>query len=650
MFYKKLLPVCLLFSLFSVAAFAGAAGMCSKQKSHKGGPAAKTTLASLAEDNYDIKYLKFNLSFTDTSVYVAGNVATTAQVVASTMATYVFELDTTLNIDSAFINGTAVTVATAGAIRTITLPSALSAGAIFTAKIYYKGLPPGGGGGFFNGITHSVSGSGTHMVFTISDPYVAKNWWPCKQSIPDKIDSVDMFITVPRGVVDGSNGLLVNVDTSTVSGFATYHWKTNYKIDYYLISVAIARYTQYKSFMHFTGSTDSMLVHNFFMDTATFNPAFKPRFDSLPMIINFYSGLFGRYPFWREKYGVCYTTLPGGMEHQTMVTIGVPNTYVIAHELCHQWFGDNVTYKTWGDTWLSEGFATFSEQLFLDHFWSPAAGKAQRQNYLNTATSNVCGRLYVDDTTSSATLFDGTTVYAKGAAVVRMLQYAAPSDSVFFHTLRDYQTTYALGHASTADLKALAETYYGYNLDTFFNQWVYGYGYPIYTMSWDQVGTTVYVKLAQKRSCPSRFNNHFSTHLQLQLHGATADTFIKVYNSADTQIYVFDWAPTMTNVYLNTDIWTLLKLTNPVSHDPKLGVGMLPLKDIKIFPNPTENNWQVEYVNEGVTLALYDMEGRSVWLGLTQKGNTTIPGQKLAPGNYFLKLGDMGGSVKLTHW
>ncbi|MBC7554052.1 MAG: hypothetical protein H7257_08735, partial [Taibaiella sp.] len=349
--------------VLSVQAMAGA-GFC---QGHKKNTAAKTTLADPAEDNYDVKYLRFDIKVSDTSVYVSGNVATTAQVVAATMGSYVFELDTSYTIDSAKINGSLVAVTTTSTTRTLTLSTALTTGAMFTAQVYYHGLPPGGTGGFFNGITHSVSAAGTHMVFTVSDPYVAKNWWPCKQSVTDKIDSMDMLVTVPAGRADGSNGVLIGVDSTSTAGQWTYHWKTNYKIDYYLISIAVAKYGQYKSYAHFTGSTDSVLIHNFFLDTATFNPAYKAGFDSLGQFIDYFSSLFGRYPFWREKYGVCYTSLPGGMEHQTMTTIGVPNTYVIAHELAHQWFGDNVTYKTWGDVWLSEGFATFAEQLFLGH-------------------------------------------------------------------------------------------------------------------------------------------------------------------------------------------------------------------------------------------------------------------------------------------
>jgi aminopeptidase N len=606
----------------------------------------RTTLASLAEDDYDVKYLRFNIQVSDTSVYVAGNVATTAQVTAPTMAAYVFELDSTLSIDSATVNSINRTVTRSGSLCTISLPAAFTSGALFTAQIYYHGLPPGGGGGFFNGITHSVSSAGTHMVFTVSDPYVAKNWWPCKQSIPDKIDSVDMFVTVPRGVADGSCGVLVNVDTSTTAGFWTYHWKTNYKIDYYLISIAVAKYAQYKSYWHFTGSSDSVLIHNFFIDTTTFNPAYKARFDSLGMIMDYYSGLFGRYPFWKEKYGVCYTSLPGGMEHQTMTTIGNPSTSVIAHELCHQWFGDNVTYKTWGDMWLSEGFATFSEQLFLAHFWSAAAGKAQRQAYQSLALSRPCGKLYVDDTTTSDSLFDGATVYAKGAAVVRMLQYAAPSDSIFFSVLRQFQANYAYGHAATADLKTLAESQYGYNLDTFFNQWIYGRGYPSYKISWNQQGSTVYVKLIQSTSCPSA-TRHFSNYVQLQLHGTTADTVVKVYNASDTQVYVFNWAPAMSSVQLNPDIWTLCRLNGVVVKDATLRLGAVRPAEYKVYPNPTRNNWQIENLEEGTALELTDINGRTVWTGTATRATTSIPAANLSAGSYFLLAGGLQQGLKL---
>lgn len=633
-----------------------AAKFCSKSGKNAGS-AARTTVADPGENDYDVKYLKFNLHLTDTSTYVSGDVSTTAVVTTTSLTKYVFELDPTMNIDSAKVNGAVLPVVTGGFVRSVFLPTPLSSGTFFTAQIFYHGTPPTSSGSFFNGMTLGTTSAGTKVLFTVSDPYVAKNWWPSKQSITDKIDSVDMVVTVPRDVVDGSNGILVNVDTSSSPGYNKFHWQTHYLIDYYLISVAVARYAQYKSYWHFTGSTDSVLIHNFFIDTATFNPAYKANFDSIGMFLDYFSSLYGRYPFWREKYGVCYTTLPGGMEHQTMTTIGTPTTDVIAHELCHQWFGDHVTYSTWGDVWLSEGFATFSEQLFLEHFWGPAAGLARRQAYLGITLGNPCGEVYVTDTTSSTTLFESSTVYAKAQGVVTMLRYLAPTDSIFFQVLRNYQNTYAFGNASTADLKAIAESLYGFSLDTFFNQWIYGKGYPKYKVSWDQVGSSVIIKLIQQTSCPAS-TPHFSTPLELQLHATSADTIVKVYNSLDTQIFILDWAPEMTSVILNPDVWTICTKIGNIKQDTTLRAA-LNIKsafseDVKIFPNPSKNSWVVEHLPLDTGLTLSDMNGRILWKGKSNSyGIALIPGNNLPAGNYLLKLNNnnqFSGSVKLVHW
>ncbi|MES2702868.1 MAG: M1 family aminopeptidase [Bacteroidota bacterium] len=610
---------------------------------------AKATTAHAGEDDYDIKHLRFNLNVTDTATYIQGNVATTAQVVASSMTNYIFELGPDMIIDSAKVNGTLYTVSGTGPVRTITLSSALASGTMFTAQIFYHGTPPTGSG-FFNGVAHAISSGGTHMMYTVSDPWVALNWWPCKQSVIDQADSVDMFIRVPAGVVDGSNGVLVNVDNTSAPGYSIYHWKTRYPIDYYLISLAVARYSEYRSYWHFTSSTDSMLIQNFFMDTATFNPAHKAKFDSVGMMIDYFSNLYGvRYPFWQEKYGMCFTALTGGMEHQTMTTIGVTDTKTIAHELNHQWFGDNVTYKTWGDMWLSEGFATFSEQLYYNHFWSPAAARAHRLGQVAQALSQPCGRTYVTDTSTSDSLFT-LNQYPKAAIIINSLRYTAPEDSLFFKVLRIYQNTYALSNASTADFKAIAESVYGTNLDTFFNQWIYGRGYPLYKVSWNQSGSTVWVKLIQTQSCPSA-TNHFSTYVQLLLKAGALDTIVKVYNSLDTQVFMFDWPQTMTGVGLNTEGWTVLKQNGIISKDVTLGLGAITPGKLRILPNPTRNHWQVEELPADTGLALVDMNGRIIWEGNSGTGKTTIPGERLPAGNYMLKISGIdNGGVKLVHW
>jgi len=639
MYMKRMFSVLLMAAISLTAithASAHGGSYCAAGKKGNKAAAKSTALGDLAEDMYDIKHLRFDLQMSDTSIYVKGNVATTAHVVVPAMSEYVFELSDALTIDSAKVNGIMLPVTTAGNIRRITLPLTLTTGSVFTARIWYQGMPPAGAGGFFNGITHTVSGGGTHMVYTVSDPWVALNWWPCKQSVLDQADSVDMFITVPEGVVDGSTGKLVSTDMTSTPGYWTYHWKTNYPIDYYLISLAIARYSEYKSYAHFSGSDDSVLVQNFLMDTATFNPAHKAKFDSVTYMIDYFSSLIGRYPFWQEKFGMCFTTLSGGMEHQTMVTIGVTDVETIAHELMHQWFGDNVTYKSWRDMWLSEGFASYAEHLYRERFHGAAAARQKRIQHVTLATSQACGRTYLTDTTTSDSLFT-VNQYYKASIILHTLRSMAPHDSIFFKTLRTYQQTYAHSNASTQDFKAIAETVYGRNLDTFFNQWIYGRGFPVYKTSWNQTGNKVYIKLMQSQSCPS-YTNHFSTPIELQLKAGTLDTIIQVYNSVDTQFYELEWTPTITSVVINPNANVVLRNLG-ISKDPSLvSTGMIERNKVQIHPNPTDDSWNITPLPAGTDIALLDMSGRILWESKSNGSTTSVPGRNLPSGTYMLRV------------
>jgi aminopeptidase N len=336
------------------------------------------------------------------------------------------------------------------------------------------------------------------------------------------------------------------------------------------------------------------------------------------------------------------------MEHQTLTTIGVPNTYIIAHELMHQWFGDHVTYATWGEMWLSEGFACFSEQLFLTHFWGPAAGRTHRHNYLNSALTQPCGQEYVTDTSGPNTLFYQPTVYYKGQGIVTMLRILAPTDSQFFQVLRNYQQNYAFGNGSVAEMNAIADSVYGFSLDSFFNEWIYGYGFPKYTITWNQVGTTVYVQLIQTPSCTGH-PTHFNTPVELQLHSAAGDTIVIAYNTLDTQVFTYTWADTMSSLILNPDTVTICKLLT-LTQDKTLGIfsgNPVSRPAPRIYPNPSGNYWQIDLIEENTILVLTDITGKVVWRGKAGKGITLIPGKPLPAGDYMLKAGNMD-SVKLT--
>ena len=229
---RKFLLFSVLVTLFAGQLSAAPFWHRHNKKQLDNGITERTMIADPGEAYYDMKYVQFHLNMSDTSLFISGNVATTAMSVVFSMTSYVFELDTTFTIDSAKVNGVLLPVFNTGAtVRTIILPTALDSGAMFTAQIFYHGFPPPGSG-FFNGLTHAVSAGGTNMVYSVSDPYQTPYWWPSKQCLTDKIDSVDMFVTVPSGVYDGSNGLLVNIDSVSNPGYWQFHWQTHYAVSY----------------------------------------------------------------------------------------------------------------------------------------------------------------------------------------------------------------------------------------------------------------------------------------------------------------------------------------------------------------------------------------------------------------------------------
>jgi hypothetical protein len=158
----------------------------------------------------------------------------------------------------------------------------------------------------------------------------------------------------------------------------------------------------------------------------------------------------------------------------------------------------------------------------------------------------------------------------------------------------------------------------------------------------------VFVRLVQTTSCPS-YTRRFSTYVELQLKAGSIDTFIKVYNSLDTQTYVFDYTPTLTNVYLNPNGWTVLQQTGISTRDPKLAEEPIYIPTPLIYPNPTANSWTIDGLEDNKIWTLTDVQGKTIATGRTQKYHTEIPGNQLGKGTYYLKL-DQKDSIKLLHW
>ena len=343
--------------------------------------------------DYDVHYYGIDLEVSDTSTFIRGStqIGSTALV---GMDEVVFELSVNLTVDSVFIDGVKVPAFAHGNdLVRITAASTIDPGETFSTRIFYHGT--GGRYGFFSGISSRRDPFwGKRVTYTLSEPFHALDWFACKQVLTDKADSADIYLTVGDHLKAGSNGLLAGID-SLPGNRARYRWETRYPIAFYLLSLSVSEYQDYSYYLHPEHAVDSFLFQNYIYDTAAYLLAFKDDIDATGDMMLSFSGLFGDYPFWKEKYGHCLAPMGGGMEHQTMTTLANFGFNLVAHELAHQWFGDNVTCASWQDIWVNEGFASYAEYLALEQLVSYTAAAEWMEMAHNRVYTEPEGSVYI---------------------------------------------------------------------------------------------------------------------------------------------------------------------------------------------------------------------------------------------------------------
>ncbi len=595
-------------------------------------------------NKYDMKFQHLNLNMERTGKSVSGNVRSLAQVKSSTLDTFGLELYSSLIIDSARINGLLVTPIRNSHAVSFVLPNTLQQNEMIDATIYYRGTAPTlNGSAIGDGLNNGTSQSwGNQVTWSLSEPYSAYEWFPCKQQLQDKLDSVYVYVTTDAANKVGSNGILTAVvDLGTKK---RYEWKSKYVIDYYLISVAIAKYVDYSFYAHPAGTTDSILIQNYIYDNPATLTNFKSVIDQTDDLVEFFSDKFGLYPFANEKYGHAMAPFGGGMEHQTMTSLGSFNFELVAHELGHQWWGDHVTCSTWNDIFINEGFASYCEHIALEQFNPTNAASTMLQIHNNVMSQNG-GSVYNPDTVTVNRIFSSRLSYDKGSAVVHSLRFVINDDNLFFTALKNFQQQFAYNTASILDFKTSVENTTGLNLTQFFNQWIFGEGYPTFTVKWNQVGNNFYLKNTETVSMSS-VTPLFITPIEFKLTRSNGDTIIKVYQDALVKDYSFTVNGTISNVTTDPNNWILNKGT--VTRDANL-VSLNELNEnhfISVYPNPAKENLIVNNtINANATqfqYTIHDVSGKLILNGTTQQ---LIEIENLTNGMYFLIINDENGNL-----
>ena len=530
--------------------------------------------------NYNITYHRLEFTVNPTVKFITGKVFTTYTAL-SNMTTITFDFANELTASSVKMGTTNLTfVENTNNELIITLPATQVAGTSATVQINYSGVPPANGFDSFVQSTHNSS----PIIWTLSEPFGARDWWPCKQDLNDKVDSIDVYITAPSQYIAVSNG--VETTAPVISGAnKTTHFHHGYPIPAYLICMAVTNYTVYNQTGGTAPNTYPIINYIYPENAATT----EPQLDETPNILALYENLFEVYPFHNEKYGHAQFGWGGGMEHTTVSFMVGFGRQLIAHEMAHQWFGDKVTCGSWNDIWLNEGFATYLATLVIENFDGVDAFVTEKQSMIDYITSSPTGNVYLTDTqaTSVNRIFSSRLSYDKGAMVLEMLRFKL-GDALFFQGLKNYlaNPNLAYKYAVTTDLKSHLEAVYGQDLTEFFNDWIYNQGYPTYTITAQNWGSGQ-AKFVINQTQSDASVSYFEMPVPVRIYGASGQQADIVLNNT------FDGEEIITTVpfpITSVDFDPERHLIAAASSSVTLGNQTFDLDSaISIYPNPSSD-------------------------------------------------------------
>ena len=576
--------------------------------------------------NYDITYHKLEFTVNPSVAFILGKV-TTNFTALDNLSTVTFDLDNNLTVSEVTQNGNNVSFSqNFNDELVIILQNTLNQGSSTAVTITYSGNPTSNGFGSFEVNTHN----GTPILWTLSEPYGALGWWPCKQDLNDKIDAIDVYITASDQYSAVSNGL--EISQTTNSSNKTTHFKHQYPIPAYLIAIAVTNYQTYSHTVSNNGKPFPIVNYVYPESLTTAQNSTGITVD----IMNYFIDLFGNYPFDNEKYGHAQFGWGGGMEHTTVSFMGSFNRNLIAHELAHQWFGDKVTCGSWKDIWLNEGFATYLTGLTVENLDGETAFKNWRSSNVSSITSITDGAVYLSDadTTSVNRIFNSRLSYKKGAMVLHMLRKKL-GETNFFSGIKNYITdpNLAYKYAKTPDLIAHLETSSSLNLEEFFNDWVYNEGYPSYTLNWHQTATnTINIELNQTQSDASV--SFFEANVPIRLTGVNGEILDLILdNTTNSQTFVKNVSFEIKSIEIDPEYHIISKNNTAV-----LGINnFLKLHDnVSFHPNPTSSFINIKTSNTVIIekTIIYNTIGKQIFESLNKQINLT----KLNNGIYFIKV------------
>jgi len=329
-----------------------------------------------------------------------------------------------------------------------------------------------------------------HIVWTQGETEDNHFWVPT-YDFPNDKETWEFFIWTAKNERALSNGRLAG--SRAVGDSIEWHWVLEKPASTYLMTTVVGNYTLLEDKPWRNVSV------GYWTYPDSVDAAWRG-FARTPQAIDVFSRKTGvPYPWNKYDQIVIPQFQYGGMENVTATSQNdaeilhpawsepqANSVGLMAHELGHQWYGDLLTTRRWGDVWLNEGFATFMEQVFreadagVDEAAIDRLG-AQEQTIQADRRGRrpIVWNRWVNDPIE---VFFSGHIYPKGATILQMLRHQL-GDELFWKAMNHYTTSHAYNNVVTDDLRKAFEETTGRDYKTFFDQWVYGAGFPVFQVS-----------------------------------------------------------------------------------------------------------------------------------------------------------------------
>jgi len=404
-------------------------------------------------------------------------------------------------------------------------------GATSSIKFYYSGNPkestnPPWDGGF----VWQKDSLGYEWVGVACEGIGASVWWPCKDHISDEPDSMKVNIECPVHLYCVSNGN-IKKRRDLDDGYARHEWVINYPINNYDVTVNIGRYALFND-KYIALDGDSLNL-NYYVLKYNLEKA-KKHFKQVNKMLQCYEKFFGKYPFWKDGFAIVEAPF-WGMEHQEAIAYGnkFQNNafgfdYIIVHESAHEYWGNAITCKDFGDLWIHEAFATYSEVIFIEN----TQGKAAAQKYLDGLLDKIRNKIPIQGPNNvNYHNFEDSDMYYKGAWMLHTLRSVIDNDMLWYSILYSLAREFRF---KSVDSKTIIDYFNKrtvLDLDNIFDQYLKHAEIPTLVYKIKQKGTNVTIKYKWKAN-----ENWFKMPIRVSF-GENVDFKIYPTSSWNTQTF-----------------------------------------------------------------------------------------------------------------